>query len=59
MRGWIWMMVAALGLAVAGASKAAALKGDCPDGYAVKGGLEEAFIYLMSQSKDNFAGGGA
>ena len=22
----------------------------------VKGGLEEAFIYLMSQSKDNFAG---
>jgi ABC-2 type transport system ATP-binding protein len=24
----------------------------------VKGGLEEAFIYLMSQSRDNFAGGG-
>jgi poly(3-hydroxybutyrate) depolymerase len=43
MRRWIGVAVVALGLTVAGPSLAAVLKGDCPDGYVVKAGLNPDF----------------
>ena len=43
MRGWIGLFAATLGFALAGQSAAATLKGDCPDGYAVKAGLNTDF----------------
>jgi poly(3-hydroxybutyrate) depolymerase len=43
MRGWIGGLVATLALAIAGPTLAAALKGECPDGYVVKPGLNVDF----------------
>ena len=43
MRQWMGLLAAAVSLAFAGHSTAATLKGDCPDGYVVKAGLNIDF----------------
>ena len=43
MRRWMGLVAAALGVAFVGHAHAAALKGDCPDGYVVKAGFNTDF----------------
>src|SRR5579859_3199380 len=43
MRQWIGLFAAGLAWALAGSANAAALKGDCPDGYVVHAGLNTDF----------------
>src|SRR5258706_11823402 len=43
MRRWIALVVAAVSMGLVGQAQAAALKGDCPDGYVIKAGLNTDF----------------